>query len=57
MPLSEILWVSVQVGTVGMSLLLLLVETGGWKTGQQRMSTSDEEAHCVAIFRVVAAVC
>ena len=48
---------SVQVGTVGMSLLLLIVETSGWKTGQQRMSTSGGEVHCVARFQVVSAVC
>ena len=57
LPLSEILWVSVQVGTLGMSLFLLIVEISGWKTGQQRMSTSDGEAHCVARFQVVSAVC
>ena len=57
LPLSGILWVSVQVGTVGMSPLLLLVETSDWKTGQQRMSTSDGEAHCVTRFQVVSAVC
>ena len=45
------------VGTVGMSPLLLIVEINGWKTGQQRMSTSDGEAHCVARFQVVSAVC
>ena len=57
LPLSEILSVSVQVGTVGISLLLLVVETSGWKTGQQRMSSSDGEAHCFAKFQVVSTVC